>query len=197
MGAKVPRMQYKQANRNLVNANEDDLKESIRESLTAVEARSDEVGEDAVHISTRLEHYDRLQAEGDPEYDFHFGNEGQTNEEATYQSIHNEVTGLSGEIGRMVVGSMTSIEAWQDMFGKQQDELHAMITELQIMVKQQAWTVAAVSEAVMQLVRPQAEDDPFAAAMGPPSDSVPQTMQDSQGGGTRSTVLWPPMNRVH
>jgi len=160
---KVPKLQPTQAKRLLENslaayenAIDAEITEShqlkgIKEGAAKVELRIEQMLEEMKCLTGRVQYYDRLQAYGDPEYDFHFGSEGRSVTEASQEAISHAVTGLSSEICGLFVDNLKRIEGWQDAFERQQNELHSLVAEMQIMVRQQAWCVAAMAEAVEQL----------------------------------------------
>merc|ERR1712186_83921 len=131
----VPRMQMNQARRTLANSlkfqrkqasanvTDEDIKEAIKSKLDTLTGRTEAVNNDMKYVTAKIAHFDRLQAPGDPEYDFHFGYEGQTEDEACEDSVSNVVNGLSTEIGTLFIDNMKKIETWQDSFEQQQDDL--------------------------------------------------------------------------
>jgi len=167
----VQHLQAKQAKRTLENALEsfetnierdktEEFKvEEISNFAAHTEARLEIVLKELTWMADRIKYFDRLQAKGDPEFDFHFGGEGTSATEASQEAVREAVSGLSQEICGHFVDNLKRIENWQDSFERQQNELHGLIAEMQIMVRQQAWCVAAMAEAVAQL-----GDDPDASA---------------------------------
>merc|ERR1712032_128334 len=131
--------------------------------LDSLERRTDEVEQDSEYMSDKLSYFDRLQVDGDPEYDFHFrdGSEAAT---AAKDDIGAVVSRASVDIGGIFLRSMSTIEGWQASLETQQDELHRLIKEMQIMVAQQASCVTAISEAVSQLGCPSALPDELATS---------------------------------
>lgn len=125
--------------------------QSIKELTAQIEERLQLMLEEMRYLVGRVQYFDRLQLPGDPEYDFHFGNDGRSAVEASAEAITQAVTGLSQEICGLFVDNLKKIEGWQDDFEKQQNELHSMVAEMQVMIRQQGWCVAAMSEAVAVL----------------------------------------------
>merc|ERR1712048_872821 len=125
----------------------DEIKKELHTNL----ARVDMMVDDMSFVTKAVDHFDRLQAPGDPEYDFHFGGERQTETAASKESLTSVVAELSTEIGGLFTENMSKIEQWQDSFEKQQHELHSMITEMQVMVKQEVACIGAITGAVAQL----------------------------------------------
>lgn len=123
----------------------------IQKAASMVEDRVHQMVEDIEQLAGRVQYYDRLQAHGDPEYDFHFGGEDRSSADASREAVSETVTNLSQEVCAMFVDNLKHIESWQDSFERQQNELHSLVAEMQIMVRQQAWCVAAMAEAVSQL----------------------------------------------
>jgi len=166
----VRHLQPKQAKRTLENslAKYESMKEAevteekklhgIRDNAKKVEMRIETMMEDMEYMAQRMQYYDRMQANGDPEYDFHFGGEGRSATEASQEAISHAVTDLSQEVCGLFVDNLKRIEGWQDAFERQQNELHGLVAEMQIMVRQQAWCVAAMAEAVDQLGAEEAAD---------------------------------------
>lgn len=158
----VPNMKAAQAERTLLNsmkshrksledgATEQEVKDKVKEQLESVFTRSETIMAQVRYIKDRVDFYDRLQVPGDPEFEYYFGEKGLSPEEQADDSIAGAVTAASAQIGDIFFGGLSKIEALQDAFEKQQNELHEMISEMQIMVGQQARSVALISEAVAQ-----------------------------------------------
>lgn len=161
----VPRIQFKQANRLLVKSLEfqmkvqtaditdEDIKEDIKTNIHRVDKRAIAITEDARSIANVINHYDCMEVPGDREYDVHFGYERPEEEAKSQQtqSVENEVNLLSSEIGGVVAQGLKRIECWQENFEQQQSTMHAVITELQHMVTQEADCLASVAEVLGHL----------------------------------------------
>jgi len=160
---RVEKLQDKQAKRTLENAlaqyetsldmhfTDEHAQEDVKKVFDAVMSKIVAVLHDVHHVCHRVRHFDRLQAPGDPEYDFHFGAEGLTMAEASREAVSEAISDVSQELSGLFVQNLRRIESWQAQFEKQQDELHSLIAEIQIKVRQQAWCARAISEAVGQL----------------------------------------------
>merc|ERR1712032_1072379 len=103
--------------------------------LDSLEQLTDEVEQDSEYMSEKLSYFDRLQVDGDPEYDFYFR---EKDDQATVarDDIAGVVSRASADIGGVFLTSMSTIEGWQASLETQQNELHRLIKEMQIMVAQ-------------------------------------------------------------
>jgi len=129
---------------------EEQKKEMMSQLLDDLERRTDEVEEDSEYMSEKLSYFDRLRVDGDPEYDFYFRDNGDA-ATAAKDDLAGVVSKASADIGGVFLNTMSTIEGWQGSLETQQNELHRLVKEMQIMVAQQASCVAAISEAVSQL----------------------------------------------
>lgn len=123
---------------------EDETKEVIKKTLINVEDRTKLLEKDASYIKERLGYWDRLQVPGDPEYDYHFG-EGDAHQHDSVD-LAGAVDSVSDEIGTMFTTNMNKIESMQESLENQQNELHSLLSEMQMMVDQQARCVKGISE---------------------------------------------------
>jgi len=159
VGAKI-NLPMKQATRTLGNAlgqkwaeedqallvDEETLKEQIKEALEHVEKRTAVIVEDSEYVKDRLSYWDRFQVTGDPEYDFHFGGHGDQGDVVQDLDLTDVVDTVSDDIGNMLKSNMSRIELMQDNLQTQQEEIHNLISSMQIMVDQQVRCVASISE---------------------------------------------------
>jgi len=139
---------------------EEQLKEQIKTTLEHVEKRTAVVVEDAEYVKDRLSYWDRIQIPGDPEYDFHFS--GDNVDVVEDLDLTTVVDNVSGEIGSMFLTNMKKIETMQDSLQQQQDKLHHLISEMQMMVDQQVRCVQSISEDMSTIGSPrrQLEEEP-------------------------------------
>lgn len=164
---KVPRIRENQALRTLVNAvkkkqeaesmeiTEQDTLNEIDQRLQSTERRASATHGYTKYISERVSYYDRLHVPQDPEYDYHFGGDvdGLSLEaRGLEENINNAVTDVSEEICSMLLDTTEQIEARQEALEKQQDELHNLVAEMQVMVAQSTRCVRAMAEATAELV---------------------------------------------
>jgi hypothetical protein len=157
----------KQATRTLSNAlkgkwkaeeakntlDEEELKDKIKETLEYVEQRTHSIADDAAYVKERLSYWDRFQVPGDPEYDFHFGGDG-SKKDADDLDLTTVVDNVSSDIGSMFMDNMNKIEKMQDSMQAQQDDLHKLISEMQMMVDQQVRCVNSISEDITAIGSP-------------------------------------------
>jgi hypothetical protein len=135
------------AEESAAQVDEEELKEQIKECLDNVEKRTAVIVEDAEYIKNRLSYWDRFQVPGDPEYEFHFAHESNNLDgKADDLDLVSVVDNVSGEIGSMFVTNMRAIETMQDSLQAQQDQLHQLVSEMQMMVDQQVRCVQTISE---------------------------------------------------
>lgn len=158
----------KQATRTLANSltgwwkelhaaeavDEEQLKDQIKETLENVEKRTKIIVEDAEYVRQRLSYWDRIQVPGDPEYDLHFSADSSEGKVAEDLDLTMVVDGVSQEISNLFVTNLRRIENMQDSLQTQQDELHKLISEMQMMVDQQVHSVASISEHMNSIVSP-------------------------------------------
>lgn len=139
----VTRMPYKQALRTLVNSlqrddvlrnghlTEEQVNKHVEASLGSMDIKIKAVLEDVEYISDKLDFFDRLLAPGDAEYDFYFGADGHTTDEASRMWIHNSVSTISEELQSNFVKGLQRIGTWQDEFECEQTELADSLKEFQ------------------------------------------------------------------
>ena len=74
------------------------MNKQVESTLDAFAAKIQAVKDDVEFVSDQLDFWDRLQAPGDSEYDFYFGAEGHTPDEASKLWIHNSISSISVEL---------------------------------------------------------------------------------------------------
>jgi len=138
----VTRMPYKQAYKTLVNAlkrdeelsngfmSEEQVNKQVESTLDAFAAKIQAVKDDVEFVSDQLDFWDRLQAPGDSEYDFYFGAEGHTPDEASKLWIHNSISSISVELQHLFARGLQRIGVWQDEFECEQSELNENLLEV-------------------------------------------------------------------
>jgi len=157
----VPGMKERQAKRTLVNSlkyhkhesekhsTESGQLEHIQKTLDAMHKRQAVIEEDTSFVKETISYYDTLQVHGDPECDRHLGTgDGELGSAKCLAAVVNE---MSSTIGGEFVRGTTKMQAWQDDFERQQDELHGLIAEMQLMAGQQQNAVKFVKEAIAQI----------------------------------------------
>jgi len=137
----VTRMPYRQAYKTLVNAlkrdeelsngfmSEEQVNKQVESTLDAFAAKIQAVKDDVEFVSDQLDFWDRLQAPGDSEYDFYFGAEGHTPDEASKLWIHNSISSISVELQHLFARGLQRIGVWQDEFECEQSELNENLLE--------------------------------------------------------------------
>jgi len=167
VGSKI-NLPLKQATRTLANSlaghwkekeaeeavDEEQLKEAIKETLENVEKRTRVISEDAKYVHDRLSYWDRIQVPGDPEYDLHFGADSAEGKVVEDLDLTTVVDGVSSDIGALFVENLKRIEGMQDSLQTQQDDLHKLISEMQMMVDQQVHCVHGISHHLTTIVSP-------------------------------------------
>jgi len=144
----VTRMPYKQAYATLVNAlkreeevsngfmSEEQVNKQVQSTLDEFELKLAAVKEDVEYVADQLDFFDRLQAPGDSEYDFYFGAEGHTPEEASKLWIHNSISKISEELQHLFARGLQRIGIWQDEFECEQSDLNDNLDEVhQVMLQ--------------------------------------------------------------
>ena len=138
----VTRMPYKQAYKTLVNAlkrdeelsngfmSEEQVNKQVESTLDTFAAKIAAVREDVEFVADQLDFWDRLQAPGDSEYDFYFGAEGHTPDEASKLWIHNSISSISVELQHLFSRGLQRIGVWQDEFECEQSELNENLLEV-------------------------------------------------------------------
>jgi len=159
----VPMLQFTQAKRTLTNSviseqrisegdiEEDKIMDDIRSTCSSLRNRTQYIIKDLSYAVERTRYYDRVQASGDLEYEFHFGGEGQSSTQQTQEAVSQAVTEVAGEICKLFEDNLQHIDERQSVFEKQQGELHGLIAEMQMLVRQQAWALTAIQESTTQL----------------------------------------------
>jgi len=167
--ATVPKMPYKQAHRTLVNSlarwdgmkkghpNEEDLKAEVKQGLADLERRVGAIRDDLMYIVEQLDYFDRMEASGDPTYDFYFGAKGMSQDIASRNWIHDMVTKISTDLTGIFNSGLSSINTWQDDFECDQSNLHSIVSEMHSLVRLQGELVSNMSEAVAAIRGPNEE----------------------------------------
>mmetsp|Transcript_15519 Transcript_15519/g.24574 ORF Transcript_15519/g.24574 Transcript_15519/m.24574 type:complete len:870 (-) Transcript_15519:59-2668(-) len=160
LGASVKRQWDKEEEESQID--EEGMKDVVKELLENVEKRTNIIMQDAEYVRHRLNYYDRLQVKGDPEYDFHFGGHQEGSTEET--DLPSAIDAVSADIGNVFVQNMNQIESMQDSLEKQQENLHRLISDMQMMIDQQARCVKSMSDDMDSLGSPRKvlEDEPEA-----------------------------------
>jgi len=161
----VPGIKEKQAKRLLIKAmnhykaqetaeiTEDDIRDDIKDKLDLSSKRTGKLKEDVRYIINAVRHYDTLQANGDAEFDLHFGNEGHAAKaEVVAGSVENVFAELASNVSYHFEESVHRLgERQQELENKQQD-LHGVITEMQSLVAQQATSVGSLLQSLEELL---------------------------------------------
>lgn len=137
-----------------VQLDEEQIKDQIKETLENVEKRTDLIVEDAEYVRQRLSYWDRIQVPGDPEYDLHFSGDSSEGKVAEDLDLTTVVDSVSSEIGGLFKNNLMRIENMQDSLQQQQDQLHGLISEMQMMVDQQVHCVNSISDYMNDIVSP-------------------------------------------
>ena len=106
------------------------MNKQVESTLDAFAAKIQAVKDDVEFVSDQLDFWDRLQAPGDSEYDFYFGAEGHTPDEASKLWIHNSISSISVELQHLFARGLQRIGAWQDEFECEQSELNENLLEV-------------------------------------------------------------------
>lgn len=159
---KVPKMQTKQATRQVESAlafkkaeesqdiTEEDVLELIKDLGNQIQARQLVIYDDVHHVARTFKQFDEMEVKGDFEYDMLFGNVAATGA-ASKKTVADTVTQVSADLGSRLVDGLARLETWQDDFEQQQDELHGLIAEMQLMVTQQVKSVDLLVEMTRHL----------------------------------------------
>mmetsp|Transcript_148981 Transcript_148981/g.263435 ORF Transcript_148981/g.263435 Transcript_148981/m.263435 type:complete len:869 (+) Transcript_148981:62-2668(+) len=165
---KVAKIQLDQATRTLKSAvkwdevqneeilDDDAIKDGIRDTLGNIQARTRIMFSEVNNVRDKLTYYHRLQVPGDAEFEYHFGGRSEHYTQDIHGNLVGVVTHASSDIGSLFVDNMAKIEDWQESLETHQDELHGLITEMQIMVTQQARCIDSMKDAMPLLEGPRA-----------------------------------------
>ncbi|CAK8999727.1 unnamed protein product [Durusdinium trenchii] len=124
----VTRMPEQQALRTMVHSlkrddilthgfmTEEQVNKHVEKTLGSMELKIKAILEDVEFINDKLDFFDRLLAPGDAEYDFYFGADGQSHDQASRLWIYNSITAISEELQQNFVRGIQRIGTWQDEF---------------------------------------------------------------------------------
>ncbi|CAK9037383.1 unnamed protein product [Durusdinium trenchii] len=104
--------------------------------------------EDVEFINDKLDFFDRLLAPGDAEYDFYFGADGQSHDQASRLWIYNSITAISEELQQNFVRGIQRIGTWQDEFECEQTELADGLREFEQLLAQSLEALQELSNVV-------------------------------------------------
>eukprot|EP00913_Durusdinium_trenchii_P004019 g3722.t1 len=104
--------------------------------------------EDVEFINDKLDFFDRLLAPGDAEYDFYFGADGQSHDQASRLWIYNSITAFSEELQQNFVRGIQRIGTWQDEFECEQTELADGLREFEQLLAQSLEALQELSNVV-------------------------------------------------
>ncbi|CAJ1350550.1 unnamed protein product, partial [Effrenium voratum] len=156
----VTRMPYKQAYRTLVSAlerdalltkgflTEEQVNKHVEMTLEQMDKKIQDIKADLDFVADKLDFFDRLQAAGDAEYDFYFGAEGHTPDEASRLWIHNSISKISLELQANFAKGLQRIGTWQDEFECEQTELNDSLIEFRLLLHQLFEAVQELSSLV-------------------------------------------------
>ena len=111
---------------------EEQVNKQVQSTLEAFALKIKAVLEDVEFVADQLDFWDRLQAPGDSEYDFYFGAEGHTPDEASKLWIHNSISSISVELQHLFARGLQRIGVWQDEFECEQSELNENLLEVHL-----------------------------------------------------------------
>jgi len=92
-----------------------------------------------------------MEAHGDLEYDFYFGVKEEEASQAPTDRLAAAVSNASDSVNRVFMTNIDRIETWQDNFEQQQNKFHNIITEMQLMVAQQARHIDFLNASVVEM----------------------------------------------
>eukprot|EP00434_Breviolum_minutum_P040410 symbB.v1.2.035908.t1/scaffold4946.1/size32542/2 len=156
----VTRMPYKQALRTLVNSlqrddvlrhgflTEEQVNKHVESSLGSMDIKIKAILDDVEFISDKVDFFDRLLAPGDAEYDFYFGADGHTTDEASRMWIHNSVSAISEDLQSNFVKGLQRIGTWQDEFECEQTEVADSLKEFQALLVELVEALQGLSNVV-------------------------------------------------
>jgi hypothetical protein len=155
----VPKLRPNQATRLLCKSlekhqkdskgdvSEQEVRDEIKSELQHLTNREEQISREVAFVRQVVSNYDRLEVPGDTEYEYYFGTRDDRDEVNVDVSVSDMVDQTSSEIGKLLVTHMAEIERRQDEFELQQDELHNLIAEIQLMIAQNAKCVQGLADA--------------------------------------------------
>lgn len=155
----VPGMKFAQAKRTLGESlkshNEEleaqkaegiNVNDEIKRLIESVSDRSETIQGELQWCKGRLEYYDSVEVPGDPEFDYYFRDEGDTNGSLT-NAVSSTVTELSTEMAEVLSSEMLKLQRRQEVLETQQFEMHGMLNDMQVLVAREVRVMAEISEA--------------------------------------------------